>query len=181
MLNAWLHVSIINFCIIIIIIITCFIKIQIGLTFLVPADPGCPGKEAVKWVSISQYYASCPADKAAVDWLQQTTVKDSCNEKCIVDCDMTVYIVIIGPPWSLVQLSYLLWLCEGWWRTDTWLCSRRVVRTWSGATALTSISMPSFRCWWFCISSSFRFSTVRLFTSSRWRRNGGRVLNGCML
>jgi len=29
-------------------IISCFIKIQIGLTFLVPAYPGCPGKEAVR-------------------------------------------------------------------------------------------------------------------------------------
>jgi len=27
-------------------IISCFIKIQIGLTFLVPAYPGCSGKEA---------------------------------------------------------------------------------------------------------------------------------------
>jgi len=25
-------------------------KIQIGFTFLVPAYPGCPGKEAVKWL-----------------------------------------------------------------------------------------------------------------------------------
>jgi len=31
---------------------SCFIKIQIGLTYLVPAYPGCPGKEAVKWVSV---------------------------------------------------------------------------------------------------------------------------------
>jgi len=28
-----------------------FIKMQIGLTFLVLAYPGCPGKEAFKWVS----------------------------------------------------------------------------------------------------------------------------------
>jgi len=27
-----------------------FSKIQIGFTFLVPAHPGCPGKEAVKWL-----------------------------------------------------------------------------------------------------------------------------------
>jgi len=31
-------------------IISCFIKIQNGSAFLVPAYPGCPGKEAVKWV-----------------------------------------------------------------------------------------------------------------------------------
>jgi len=34
-------------------IISCFIKIQIGLTFLVPAYPGLPGKEATKQVSVS--------------------------------------------------------------------------------------------------------------------------------
>jgi len=32
-------------------IISCFIKIQIGLAFLVPDYPGWPEKEAVKWVS----------------------------------------------------------------------------------------------------------------------------------
>jgi len=33
-------------------VISCFIKIQIALTFLVPAYSGCPGKEAVKPVSV---------------------------------------------------------------------------------------------------------------------------------
>ena len=33
-------------------IISCFIKIQIGLIFLVPAYPGCPEKEAVKCLSV---------------------------------------------------------------------------------------------------------------------------------
>jgi len=30
--------------------ISCSSKIQIGFTFMVPAHPGCPGKEAVKWL-----------------------------------------------------------------------------------------------------------------------------------
>ena len=30
--------------------VSCSGKIQIGFTFLVPAYPGCPGKEAVKWL-----------------------------------------------------------------------------------------------------------------------------------
>ena len=53
--------------------ISCFIKIQIGLTFLVPAYPGCPGKQAVKRVSCkkqpwfndqgkSQQYRYCQQD-----------------------------------------------------------------------------------------------------------------------
>ena len=36
-------------------IIPCFIKIQNGLTFLMPAYAGCPGKEAVKRVSVTRY------------------------------------------------------------------------------------------------------------------------------
>ena len=33
-------------------IVSCSSKIQIGFTFLVLADPGCPGKRAVKWVYV---------------------------------------------------------------------------------------------------------------------------------
>ena len=43
-------------------VISCFIKIQIGLTFLVPAYPGCPETEAVKRVSVCLSYVLklCP-------------------------------------------------------------------------------------------------------------------------
>jgi len=36
--------------------VSCFSKIQIGFTFLVPAHPGSPGKRAVKWVCV---YCMC--------------------------------------------------------------------------------------------------------------------------
>ena len=39
-------------------IVSCFIKIQIGLTYLVLAYPGCPGKEAIKWVSVIRLCAN---------------------------------------------------------------------------------------------------------------------------
>jgi len=32
--------------------VSCSSKIQTGFTYLVPAYPGCPGKEAVKWLGI---------------------------------------------------------------------------------------------------------------------------------
>ena len=32
--------------------VSCFSKIQIGLTFLVLAHPGSPGQRAVKWVCV---------------------------------------------------------------------------------------------------------------------------------
>ena len=34
---------------------SCFSKIQIGFTFLVPARPGSPGKEVVKRVYVCMY------------------------------------------------------------------------------------------------------------------------------
>jgi len=34
--------------------VSCSSKIQIGFTFLVPAYPVCPGKEAVKWLYVVQ-------------------------------------------------------------------------------------------------------------------------------
>jgi len=32
--------------------VSCFSKIQIGFTFLVPAHPDSPGKRAVKWMCV---------------------------------------------------------------------------------------------------------------------------------
>jgi len=32
--------------------VSCFSKIQIGFTFLVPADPGSPRQRAIKWVCV---------------------------------------------------------------------------------------------------------------------------------
>jgi len=37
----------------------CFSKIQIGFTFLVPADPGSPGKRAVKGVCVCVTVCIC--------------------------------------------------------------------------------------------------------------------------
>jgi len=42
--------------------VSCSSKIQIGFTFLVPAYPGCPGKEAVKWLlpnGCCRHYIAC--------------------------------------------------------------------------------------------------------------------------
>jgi len=43
-------------------IISCFLKIQNGFTFLVPAYPGCPRKEATEWL----WYVCVPAALEAV-------------------------------------------------------------------------------------------------------------------
>ena len=36
-------------------IVSCFSKIQIGFTFLVPAHLGSPGQRAVKWIYVCVY------------------------------------------------------------------------------------------------------------------------------
>ena len=41
--------------------VSCFSKIQIGCTFLVPAHPGSPGKKAVKRVCVCVLSAACSA------------------------------------------------------------------------------------------------------------------------
>jgi len=41
--------------------VSCFSKIQIGFTFLVPAYPGSPGQRAVKWVCVRLYL--CHVDR----------------------------------------------------------------------------------------------------------------------
>jgi len=56
--------------------VSCFSKIQIGFSFLVPAYPVCPGKEAVKWSLLllycvrprrSWHAAACPSAAGAHD------------------------------------------------------------------------------------------------------------------
>ena len=40
--------------------VSCSSKIQIGFTFLVPALPGSPGKEAVKWLLLIKFLTMGP-------------------------------------------------------------------------------------------------------------------------
>jgi len=39
--------------------VSCFSKIQIGSTFLVPAHPGSPGQRAVKWMCVCVCVCVC--------------------------------------------------------------------------------------------------------------------------
>jgi len=61
-------------------VISCFIKIQIYFNFLVLAYPGCPGKEAIKWVSVLGLlfvffcHPMC-CSLLFVIWLERTSLK----------------------------------------------------------------------------------------------------------
>ena len=50
--------------------VSCFSKIQIGFTFLVPAHPGSPGKRAVKRVCVCMSMVTA-ADDASGECIQQ--------------------------------------------------------------------------------------------------------------
>jgi len=54
-------------------IIPCFIKVQIDLTFMVPAYPGCPQKEAIKWSLI------LPKTKMPIAWWNTATTHNNNN------------------------------------------------------------------------------------------------------
>jgi len=45
--------------------VSCFSKIQIGFTFLVPAYPGSPGQRAVKRVCVCSEHIACGRDDSA--------------------------------------------------------------------------------------------------------------------
>jgi len=55
----------------------CFIKIQVGLTFLLPAYQGCPEKEALKRVSLclSDCSSLSPRNSGKVNQLRQYLVE----------------------------------------------------------------------------------------------------------
>ena len=62
--------------------VSCFSKIQIDFTFLVPAHLGSPGKRAIKWVCVSLY---CVA-RAVVTF---TVVECHCILACIKLLDIS--------------------------------------------------------------------------------------------
>ena len=57
--------------------VSCFSKIQIGFTFLVPAYPGSPGQRAVKRVCVTYLVKMCPiiprSDPANVGFACETS------------------------------------------------------------------------------------------------------------
>jgi len=50
--------------------VSCFSKIQIGFTFLVPAHPGSPGKRAIKRVCVCVYLLSGSVAEWLSGWIQ---------------------------------------------------------------------------------------------------------------
>ena len=48
--------------------VSCFGKIQIGFTFLVPAYPGSPGQRAVKRVCVCVTLMACMRPKVTTEW-----------------------------------------------------------------------------------------------------------------
>ena len=60
--------------------VSCFSKIQIGFTFLVPAHPVSPGQRAVKWVCVCVITSCCK-------WQLRFACKNFCCLHFAVVCD----------------------------------------------------------------------------------------------
>jgi len=71
-------------------IISCFIKIQTGLTFLLPAYPDCHGKEAVKRVSA---VTAATILKPGIERVQ-----------ALADISRSGYVVIVTKPVHRLQI-----------------------------------------------------------------------------
>ena len=54
--------------------VSCFSKIQIGLTFLVPAHPGNPGKRAVKRMCVCVCVTQCHTATISIEYIRSRNV-----------------------------------------------------------------------------------------------------------
>jgi len=76
-------------------IVSCFSKIQIGFTFLVPAHPGSPGQRAVKRVCVCVCVCEYLSLFSRLDEKGKTTEQLSC---CIIQQLLTVFVL-----WSATE------------------------------------------------------------------------------
>jgi len=72
--------------------VSCFSKIQIGFTFLVPAHPGSPGQRAIKWVCVFQRkvflfleVTKFPYNTVLYRWKEASTPKNQLDSSCGFD------------------------------------------------------------------------------------------------
>ena len=72
--------------------VSCFSKIQIGVTFLVPAHPGSPGQRAVKRVCLRACVRACVRARACVYQSSYRTLNLQDQDQ---DCEQTFEIDII--------------------------------------------------------------------------------------
>jgi len=57
--------------------VSCFSKIQIGVTFPVPAYPGSPGKRAIKWVCVCVLLNDEPSQSKIIQTLLNSPASNS--------------------------------------------------------------------------------------------------------
>ena len=98
--------------------VSCFSKIQIGFTFLVPANPGSPGQRAVKWVCVCVCVCVCTIAK----FTALTSLHSSLLRAFSKNTQYTIY------GWNLQRLQHSRIHCEAEKRNQ-FLCVH-LFRTW---------------------------------------------------
>jgi len=128
-------------------IISRFSKIQIGLTFLVLAYPGCPGKMAVKQVSVSVYLSGdkkkaklktdhCKTD----DFIPCFAFQRKCNFACVdilaFECTLRYRRIC---SWTVVfRIQKTAWMLASWCATSTRVAG-------SAVSCITLLTVSSWR------------------------------------
>ena len=88
---------------------SCFSKIQIGFTFLVPSYPGSPGQRAIKWVCVCVCFLLRDAIKASIKLTHQRAALLRYLQSCCCRCRETVSwtAAALCPAWKLSWTSLL--------------------------------------------------------------------------
>ena len=85
--------------------VSCFSKIQIGFTFLVPAHPGSPGKRAVKWLcGVCVFLCLCLRLTGSLDFHQETVEFGPTHIFTQIYAPVTVHMISNGSVYSARNL-----------------------------------------------------------------------------
>jgi len=89
--------------------VSCFVKIQIDLTFLVPAYPGSPGKRAIKCVCVCVCVCVCACVRACVCACVLVFIMVSRHSPTVCECPWAAIVIQVMNVWE--QKAELVWAC----------------------------------------------------------------------
>ena len=91
--------------------ISCSSKIQIGFTFLVPADPGSPRKRAVKSVCVCVCSVQSTLQLIVISSRSDSVITGNCTGKAVAASLLVIiaWLIICRPAAQLSYFNFGLW------------------------------------------------------------------------
>ena len=90
--------------------VSCFSKIQIGCTFMVPAHPGSPGQRAVKRVCVSYYFGQ--SLQTCCVFTANFTMLCRNNAVNIITCQLCVIYALVSLFCSILCIFFTILYCS---------------------------------------------------------------------